>query len=358
MRSSSWLLRCLPYVVGVGLASAVVLSSLSSSSPAKQQRSAAIDGAFSRHPLSEVYSDLPYRDPLPVLMLSFIAHWLLFHLCPLLAACQPPPPNSATATTVAAATSLTAGSPSLSSAVQRNYCVSTVHAATAVCSVVVWLLVYEVEWRSVQRGLGGGRRGTGDEWQSLAVGWSLGYFAFDLVCMAVHSATRSTGAVVHHCAIGSAFLLGLYTDCCRPFHFLFLLEELSTPPLNVKSLLRHHQRLADFCAALFAASFVCVRLGYGTALYVLACMQFAPFVRQAVADGERMQAAAALFQFVMCTASRALNLYWATIIAQKCKRTMEGAVGNKKHKVRGEAGGEGGGGRSSTQAAGGAHKLD
>ena len=309
MLSSWWTLRVLPYAVVVALASAVVLNSSTS------RQSPPVSGALSRHPLSQVYSDLPYRDPLPVLLLSLVVHSLLFRFCPLPAAWRP---------------TATSSSPPLSSVVQRNYCVSTVHAVSAICSVVWWLSVHDVDWRSVQRGMGGGRRGTGDEWHSIAVCWSLGYFLYDTLCMCEYSATRSSGALVHHCAIGSAFLVGLYTDCCRPFHFLFLLEELSTPPLNLKSLCRQPAWLSDVCAALFAATFVCVRLGYGMCVYVLACMQLAPFVRQAAADGEKVQVAAALFQFVLCTASRALNLYWAALIARKVRRVRRRTAPNNR----------------------------
>ena len=324
----AWLVNCLPSVLVVGLASAAALSA----STWKQSVSAG--GALSRHPSSAVYSDLPFRDPLPVVLASFAVHWLLFLVFPVPAAWLP----AAAAAAAAPSTAAIAGPPS-STVVQRSYLVSLLHALCAVSSVALWLAVYDVDWRAVQRGMGGGRRGTGDEWQSVAVGWSMGYFVYDAACMLVHRPLYSRAGLLHHVAIGSAFVLGLYTDCCRPFHFLFLLEELSTPPLNLKTLLRHNRRLADVCAALFAVSFVAVRLGYGMIVYVLACMQLGPFVQRAVADGERMQAAAALFQFVLCTASRLLNLYWAALIARKLRRAIGGPTGITRLRLEADVGG-------------------
>ena len=334
MLSLSWPLRCVPYAVAVGLALAAVF--LASTS----EQSSSASGALSRHPSSRVYSDLPYRNPLPVVLLSVSAHWLLFRFFPLPAAWR--------------AASGSGHCASDSGVVQRNSCVSTVHAVVAVCCVLLWLAVYDVEWRSVQRGMGGGKQGTGDEWQSAAVGWSLGYFVYDAGCMVRHRSVRSGQSLLHHAAIGAAFALGLCTDCCRPFHFLFLLEELSTPWLNLKSLLRHRARLADACAAVFAVSFVCVRLGYGLTVYVLACMQLGPFVSQAVADGEMVQAAAAVFQFVLCTASRLLNLFWTALIARKVRRAMTGAPRSDRQWRRAVSEASG----TRTETAGGGGQLD
>lgn len=297
--------------------------------------------ALSRHPLSTQYSDLPFRQPLPVVLLSTVVHWLLFHLVPLPAVWRRSSPSNSVSV--------------VSGVVQRNAVVSTLHAVVAVTGVLLWLSVFDVDWRSIQRGMGGGRRGTGDEWHSLAVGWSLGYFVYDTTCMLHYAQLWNVGALLHHCGIGAAFLLGLCTDCCRPFHFLFLLEELSTPPLNLKTLWRHNRRLSDVCAALFALLFVTVRLGYGTVVYVLACMQLVPFVRQAAEDGEKVQYMAALFQFVMCTASRLLNLYWTALIMKKLSRAMGGAAGSVTERLRGEVDKEG---NALTSSEGGGDKVD
>ena len=317
---------------------------VSASLTVKQPSTAASNGtAFSRHPLSGVYSDVASSSPVPVLLLSFVAHWLLFRFCPL-------PAPQAWLSAAHSARTATATATAASTAVWRNLVVSTVHAAVAVLCVSCWLLRFDVEWASVQRGLGGGRQGTGDEWQWLAVCWTLGYLLYDSACMAAYPNTRSAGAVFHHAAIGAAFLVGLRTAVGRPFHFLFLLEELSTLPLNAKALLRHRAGLADACAALFAAAFLSTRLLYGTGVFALACMQLAPFIRQAAADGEREQVAAAVFQFVLCTASRLLNLYWATLIARKIRRTLRGSAGAER---RSDSPGS-----IAAQTAGGPDKLD
>lgn len=52
--------------------------------------------------------------------------------------------------------------------------------------------------------------------------------------MLLHPAAYDKGAVFHHAIIGPAFLIGLYTRVTVPYHAYFLLEEISTIPLNLK----------------------------------------------------------------------------------------------------------------------------
>jgi hypothetical protein len=63
----------------------------------------------------------------------------------------------------------------------------------------------------------------------LTICWSIGYFISDLYIMFNFSETYATSAVVHHLLIMPFFALGLLTGMCSTYHFLFLIEEISTP---------------------------------------------------------------------------------------------------------------------------------
>ena len=303
---------CLPMLPLLGLAvdgaAAAVRAELSSSLPST----------------SLVYSDLPFRDPLRPVLLSFALHWALFLLCPVPAWLQPASASSSSSS------ASPASSRSPSSAVVRSYAVSTFHAVCACAYVLSWLAVYGMDLQWLARGVGGGVAGSGDELQQPLVCFSLGYFLYDSACMLLHPDTASPAAFLHHAAIGSAFVLGLYFQVCRPFHFLLLLEELSTPPLNLKTLLRQaHPAASDAMAALFALSFIASRMGYGLYVFCLAVMQLLPFLRQAQADGQRLLMLCALYQTAMCSLSRLLNAYWTALILRKLLTALRG--GEEKH---------------------------
>ena len=311
--------------------------------------------AYSSYHPSSVYSDLPFQDPTRTVLLSFLLHFALFYLIPVPSSLLPP-------STIPTRTS----TPLPSTSITRNYLVSTFHATVVILSILAWVATYAIDLRSLPRGIGGGLAGTGDEWHSTLIAFSLGYFAYDTACMLLHPRTASTSAFLHHAVVGLSFLLGLLFHCCRPFHFLLLLEELSTPALNLKTLLRHSRPAwSEACALLFAVTFIGVRMGYGVYVYLYAVQQLLPFVKRAGEDGEQLQVFCAYFQFAMCTASRLLNVYWTWLIVRKVLKAVGGGKkgGGKKsrkggdlaHRVEKEA--ATGGSDLTTNTAGG-DKLD
>ena len=64
----------------------------------------------------------------------------------------------------------------------------------------------------------------------------VGYFAYDTVCMLYYRRVLGNwGSYVHHIVIGLAMGVGIWTGVARTYHFIYLLEELSTPFLNMKN---------------------------------------------------------------------------------------------------------------------------
>ena len=285
------------------------------------------------HPKSTVYSDLPFQDPTRYILLSFFLHFALFYLLPVPSSLLPPPPSTSTSPPHPS-------SRSPSTAVLRNYFVSTFHALAVIIYILIWFSTFSPDLSSLPRGIGGGLSHSGDEWHFPILCFSLGYFLYDTACMALHPSIATPAAYAHHVAIGAAFVLGLLFHCCRPFHFLLLLEELSTPFLNLKTILRYSSPAwSEACALLFALTFVGVRMVYGMCIYFYAVLQLLPFLRQASADGESLQMFCAVFQFFLCTASRLLNVYWTALIVRKVWNAVTGQEeGKKKHgRTAGEA---------------------
>jgi hypothetical protein len=95
-----------------------------------------------------------------------------------------------------------------SSPLMKSYVVSTIHAFVSVLSVANHLRCYEINLTQVNRIVGGGLSGSGDEWQFLGVCYSCGYFTFDLLLMLTVKSVRTGPTVFHHLLILVTFLFG------------------------------------------------------------------------------------------------------------------------------------------------------
>lgn len=115
----------------------------------------------------------------------------------------------------------------------RSCVASNFHALFVLSYVLGWMVWFGADFSDAER-LWVGRLGTGDELMKYCVAVSIGYFVSDLAIMTLHRETRSLGSVVHHLVICPAFLLAMHSRVAHPYHFFFLLEELSTPFLNMK----------------------------------------------------------------------------------------------------------------------------
>jgi hypothetical protein len=144
----------------------------------------------------------------------------------------------------------------------------------------------------------------------------------------------TTSAFIHHLTIGSALALGLYSGgCCRPYHFFMLAEELSTIPLNVKAMYKHHERINTIASLLFALTFFLSRMIYGMYVYLYA-LSVLPDYLLLCADAKAWNLfTCALLQCAMCTISRVLNFYWFWLIAKKIRQSMSPSD-SKKRKAR------------------------
>ena len=125
----------------------------------------------------------------------------------------------------------------------KSYIVSTIHALICVISVLNYLMSYEINLKQTNRIVGGGVSGTGDEIMAYSICYSCGYFIYDIILMCTFESVRTSSAVAHHVIILIGFLVGLFTRVCHPCHFYFLAEELSTIPLNLKTIYRNQPRL-------------------------------------------------------------------------------------------------------------------
>jgi hypothetical protein len=62
----------------------------------------------------------------------------------------------------------------------------------------------------------------------------------------------------------------LKTNISSPFHFYFLIEELSTPFVHLKELYKDNTKLNDAFGAVFGVLFLLARIGFGSYLYIAA----------------------------------------------------------------------------------------
>ncbi|CAF1303737.1 unnamed protein product [Adineta ricciae] len=199
----------------------------------------------------------------------------------------------------------------------KSYIISTFHAIVSVLSVTFYFLKYEINFKQINRLVGGGVFGTGDEFMVYNVCYSIGYLLYDLILMIFYKSVRSASAVVHHILIIISFLIGLFTQVCHPCHFYFLAEELSTIPLNLKTIYRTQHRFHSICSMLFVIFFFLSRLIFGSIICFYGFRAAPQFFQLAWLNDDKSSFLVGLIQAFLCILSRALNFYWAYLIYRK-----------------------------------------
>lgn len=173
-----------------------------------------------------------------------------------------------------------------------------------------------------------GPEDSGDEkWMRHTVSFSVGYFANDLLLMLMYPQIGGRDMIGHHIIIGGFFLLGLLDRCCTSYHFLFMIEELSTPFLNLRWQYRDHRASVVYTVSqvLFAVLFFLSRIVIGTGLVWFSGVRMLPPYIAAQASGRRQLHVSS--QLFACTLSRGLNFYWFWKI---CK-IVAGGKAHKEH---------------------------
>ncbi len=124
--------------------------------------------------------------------------------------------------------------------------------------------------------------------------------------------------------------IGAYTRVAHASHFLMLAEELSTIPLNIKTIYHEQPRIRDFCASLFVITFVLSRLIYGTIITSYTFRAVPRFIQMASKFGDTTSIVLVTAQVLLCILTRVLNLYWTVLIIRKMKNSSK----SKKSSVR------------------------
>jgi len=224
----------------------------------------------------------------------------------------------------------------------RNGHVSTVHAITACVIWAAWYSTYDFDHWNWQRIMQGGisvpGNVNGDQWIAMGICNILGYFLYDTLCMLYYRrALGNAGSYIHHLAIGVAMGVSLLVGPGRYYQFIFLIEELSTPFLNMKNLYDQRSKAYTIWAALFAFSFFLCRGFFG--LYESAIGYWCIYQYW---THKYHAGAPTIFHVVMAhlvlsfTVSRLLNVYWMSLIARKIvggdkkKKAPAGALDDPK----------------------------
>jgi hypothetical protein len=113
------------------------------------------------------------------------------------------------------------------------------------------------------------------------------------------------------------YSLGVFNKICHPCHFYLLAEELSTIPLNLKTIYHQYPRLDNLFTMLFASSFFLCRIIYGSIICGYAFRSAGLFTRMAFDAGDLENAFFVIIQASLCVLTRILNFYWAILILRK-----------------------------------------
>lgn len=123
--------------------------------------------------------------------------------------------------------------------------------------------------------------------------------------------------------------IGLYTQVAPASHFLMLAEELSTIPLNLKTIYRDQPRIYNCCGLLFVVTFVLSRLIYGSIICLYTFLAVPRFIEMASELGDTTSIVFVIAQVLLFISTRVLNLYWTVLIVRK----MSGVFCRKKPSV-------------------------
>jgi hypothetical protein len=248
----------------------------------------------------------PSADPIFIIFLSFLLHFLLFYIIPIPGA-------------------MISKQKPVNSIVLRNYLMSTFHAMVCNIYILTWYYFFDRDLTSTPRLLGGGVSGKGDEYTIYLIGFSLGYFVYDTLAMLLYPKQLSTPATyIHHFVVGACLVLGVYFSVGHHAHFLILLEELSTPFLNLKTLYKHHKKLRKFFEIGFVLSFAGSRLGYGTWIWSHCALRAPEMISEAYKLNDTTSVICCCIQVGLCGILRILNIYWMGLIIKKVIQTLKG----------------------------------
>jgi hypothetical protein len=156
-----------------------------------------------------------------------------------------------------------------------------------------------------------------------SVCYSSGYLLYDLMLMLIHKSVRTGSGVFHHILILVSFLTGLFNRVCHPCHFYLLAEELSTIPLNLKTIYRNRPRLYNLFSLLFVICFFVSRLIYGSIICGYAFRAAPLFLQMAWNQDDIFSFLAGLSQAFLCILTRLLNIYWTFLIFQKIFKSVK-----------------------------------
>ena len=150
----------------------------------------------------------------------------------------------------------------------KNGLVSSFHATITALAVILWHANYSFEVWNWQRNLQGGIATpdniNGDAWFARVTSFTVGYFIYDTLCVLYyHRHIGNTGTYIHHIVIGGAILPGIFCGIGGAYHFIYLLEEISTPFLNFKNLYRDSPTAYKYWSIAFAVTFFLSRGVYG-----------------------------------------------------------------------------------------------
>ncbi|CAF3621567.1 unnamed protein product [Rotaria socialis] len=199
----------------------------------------------------------------------------------------------------------------------KSYIISTVHACVSVLAVSIFYGRGLIDFTQVNKILGGGMAGTPDETMTYSICYSSGYFIYDLLIMLWFKSVRTPSAIAHHIIILVAGLAGLYTHVAHASHFFMLAEELSTIPLNLKTIYHKRTRLHDLFAHLFIVAFFFSRLIYGTIICSYTFRAVPIFIQMASTVHDTSSIAFVIAQVFLFIFTRLLNLYWTILIIRK-----------------------------------------
>lgn len=111
--------------------------------------------------------------------------------------------------------------------------------------------------------------------------------------------------------------IGVVTKVGHPCHFYLLMEELSTIPLNLRSIYHDQPSAYRVFSVLFAITFLTSRLIYGTIICAYTFLSATRFIELALKADDIKSVILVTIQIILCLSARCLNFYWGTLIARK-----------------------------------------